>query len=123
MCVPFRGADTPSERSEFSHPDSTIAMTCLAYYYDELQEDELRAAFSTLFRQGRSARIERYKGWLELSKESIDAGNSQFLESVDVLEKIDLCNKGQLEKLTQYFARNTRAMDFWLNTCVFPVEM
>ena len=32
LAVPFRACDTPSERSEFEHPEMAIVLTCIAYY-------------------------------------------------------------------------------------------
>jgi hypothetical protein len=30
--VPFRGCDTPSERTEFGHSEIALTFTCLSYY-------------------------------------------------------------------------------------------
>ncbi|KAL8381990.1 hypothetical protein RB595_005988 [Gaeumannomyces hyphopodioides] len=40
LAVPFRAKDSPSPRSEFSHPDVAIILTCLSYYYGGLCSDE-----------------------------------------------------------------------------------
>jgi hypothetical protein len=32
--VPFRAAQTPSERAEFAHPDVALLLTALSYFRD-----------------------------------------------------------------------------------------
>ena len=44
LAVPFRAADTPSDRSEYKQPDVAVVLTHLAYYRDGLTVAELKAA-------------------------------------------------------------------------------
>ncbi len=39
LAVPYRAKDMPSARSEFSHPDVVIVLTCLSYYYGGLSHE------------------------------------------------------------------------------------
>lgn len=48
LAVPFRAKDQPTPRSEFSHPDLTIVLTSLSYYYYGLNDAQLRLTFETL---------------------------------------------------------------------------
>jgi len=48
LAVPFRAKDMPSPRSEFSHPDVVIVLTCLSYYYRGLADDELFTSLELL---------------------------------------------------------------------------
>lgn len=48
LAVPYRAKDSPTPRSEFSHPDVVIALTCNSYYYQGLTDDELFLAFHHL---------------------------------------------------------------------------
>ena len=48
LAVPFRAKDQPTPRSEFSHPDLTIILTSLSYYYYGLNDAQLRLTFETL---------------------------------------------------------------------------
>ncbi|PHH79060.1 hypothetical protein CDD80_5691 [Ophiocordyceps camponoti-rufipedis] len=41
LAVPFRAKDNPTPRSEFSHPDVVIVLTCLSYYYSGLTDEDL----------------------------------------------------------------------------------
>lgn len=45
LCVPYRVKDNPALRSEFSHPDVVIVLTCLNNYYSGLSDDELVRIF------------------------------------------------------------------------------
>lgn len=48
LAVPYRAKDNPATRAEFSHPDATIVLTCLSYYYGGLSEEQLHSAFGEL---------------------------------------------------------------------------
>lgn len=48
LAVPYRAKDSPTPRSEFSHPDVVIALTYNSYYYQGLTDDELFLAFEHL---------------------------------------------------------------------------
>lgn len=61
LAVPYRAKDSPTPRSEFSHPDVVIVLTCLSYYYGGLTNDELFLAFNHLLRSDQ-ADIE-YHAW------------------------------------------------------------
>ena len=123
IAIPFRGADSPSERSEFAHPDVAICATILAYYEDGLNKCELGEAIQMLFTCGLTAQKKIYEQWLELSSIRMRTENIKVLDSLDKVEKIDLSNAQQQQCLLRYFSRNRRTINFWLNNCVFPVEM
>lgn len=63
LAVPFRAKDNPTPRSEFSHPDVVIALTCLSYYYKGLQDEELFEALELLIRSD-NPDLE-YRAWVE----------------------------------------------------------
>lgn len=74
LAVPFRAADTPSERSEFKQPDVALMLTHLAYYYDGLSLKELEQALKVLMGLGRNAQRSFYDDWLRLSKDKMEQG-------------------------------------------------
>jgi hypothetical protein len=74
LAVPFRAADTPSERTEYAQPEVALVLTFLSYYYDGLTRDELRAALEQLMGMGLNAQEEIYNDWLQLSQQSITEG-------------------------------------------------
>ena len=96
MAVPYRAADTPSERSQFGHPDVAIICTILAYYDDGLTEEQVRHIFETLLEpaRGLSAQREIYSHWYPLSKHSM---TEEERVSLDMVDKVDLSNDVQRE--------------------------
>ncbi|KAK6438570.1 hypothetical protein LTR95_005222 [Oleoguttula sp. CCFEE 5521] len=48
LAVPYRAKDSPTPRSEFSHPDVIIILTSLCYYYQGLEDDDMFDALSHL---------------------------------------------------------------------------
>lgn len=48
LAVPYHAKDSPAARAEFSHPDVTIILTCLSYYYGGLSDQQIYASFNAL---------------------------------------------------------------------------
>ncbi|KAI0818346.1 hypothetical protein GGR55DRAFT_694556 [Xylaria sp. FL0064] len=63
LAVPYRAKGNPTPRSEFSHPDVVIALTCLTYYYGGLGNDDLFIALGHLV-ESDQATIE-YDAWIK----------------------------------------------------------
>jgi hypothetical protein len=59
LAVPYRAMDSPSPRSEFSHPDVVILLTSLSYYYGGLSDDDIFQASITCASQTRLIRSTR----------------------------------------------------------------
>jgi hypothetical protein len=75
LAVPFRAADTPSERSEFAQPDIALLLTTLSYYHTGLTQDEMTEAVNfLLYRLGPSAQESHYQEWYQLAEAGMDAG-------------------------------------------------
>lgn len=55
LAVPYRAKDLPTQRSEFSHPDVVITLTCNCYYYGGLSNDDLFLSFDHLLRSNQAA--------------------------------------------------------------------
>lgn len=119
LAVPFRGKDTPSERSEFGHPDMALVLTHLSYYEDGLSEDDVRKAFVKLLAGGPNERKDLYNIWLMRSKTRMPEAVFEHLSNVD---KIDTSNEEQVKELSVYFSKNMETINFWLTQCVFPSE-
>lgn len=64
LAVPFRAADLPSERSEFSQPDVALLYTHIAYYGDGLSRAEFKEAVLMLLGRGPSEQAFHYNRWL-----------------------------------------------------------
>lgn len=48
LAVPYRAKDSPTPRSEFSHPDVVIILTCNCYYYQGLNDEDMFLTFDHL---------------------------------------------------------------------------
>ncbi|KAK4155980.1 hypothetical protein C8A00DRAFT_41452 [Chaetomidium leptoderma] len=97
LAVPYRAKDSPAPRSEFSHPDAVIILTCLSYYYKGLSDDELPAAAAA---------------WTQLPP------SARHFSGVNLKDNI-LCEQTIFPAL-----RFTKpAVDFYLANVVFPKEM
>ncbi|KAL7928418.1 hypothetical protein V8C35DRAFT_332985 [Trichoderma chlorosporum] len=56
-----QGRDSPTTKSEFSHPDVVIELTQLTYYYGGLSDDDLFAVFDHLLRADQAEA--QYQDW------------------------------------------------------------
>ena len=119
LAVPYKASNTPSERSEFGHPDCAILLTLLSYFYDGLTREELRQAFEVLLACDESVQRGYYDTWFELSKRVIPAEERATVEAASM---IDLSNEQQFDVLYDIFHMNFETIAFWVCHCVFPTE-
>ena len=116
MAVPFRGKDTPMERSDFGHPDVAIVFSHLSYYYSGLEEKQLKEAIELLKRLPQ--RDAEYQSWINLNTEEEIIKNEITTDS----NAINLGDMMEMKKLAKFFQFNTAVINFWLNKFVFPKE-
>ncbi|KAF8824093.1 hypothetical protein HHX47_DHR9000559 [Lentinula edodes] len=110
LAVPYRAKDVPSLNAEFGHPDIALLLTCLSYYYQGLNKDQLLTAFQLLLTSDNIAA--EYETWIiglnlpaELRQET----------------GINLEDPTQLtEILLPLFYQAKRVIDFYLSSIVFP---
>ena len=113
LAVPYRAKDVPAARAEFGHPDLTIVLTCLSYYYGGLSEEQLRISFEILLEQDDPS--SDYAVWLE------DYASGSFPDRFRNLSAINIRSSEQWEQyLVPLFSRNHGAIDFYLSSVVFP---
>ena len=114
LVVPYRGRDNPTPRSEFSHPDVVVLLTCLSYYYGGLSDEDIFTAFEHLI-ESDQADIE-YQLWIQ------DASNLptgfRSLQGVNLEDKL-ACSAD----LFPILHRSKALIDYWLSHLVFPKEM
>ncbi|KAH7346369.1 hypothetical protein BKA65DRAFT_537048 [Rhexocercosporidium sp. MPI-PUGE-AT-0058] len=114
LAVPYHAKDSPSARSEFSHPDTAIALTCLSYYYGGLTDSQIYASFEELFLSDQSQ--EEYMRWLQNSED--------FPKRFKRLAGVNLRDKRQCtEDLFPWLRYSKRLIDYYLEHLVFPKEM
>ena len=114
LAVPYRAKDDPATRAEFSHPDATIVLTCLSYYYSGLSIAQLTTAIEKLklCDQGQ----EEYDRWVRDAPKL----SPQFHQLAGInLEDKPQCAATVFPAL--HLAKG--AIDFYLSQIVFPREM
>jgi hypothetical protein len=114
LAVPYRAKDNPTARSEFSHPDVVVVLTCLSYYYGGLSDDDLFLAFDHLIKSDQ-ANIE-YQEWVK------DAPNLptsfQRLVGVNMKDRFQAVNQ-----VFPHLCLAKNVVDYFLAHIVFPKEM
>jgi hypothetical protein len=112
LAVPYHAKDQPSPRSEFSHPDIIIFLTCLTYYYRGLTNDELDISFENLDRKDQV----EFDLWVK-DAQGFDSNFKQ-------LSAINLKDRKQcLEKVYPKLRYSKAAIDFYLSRIVFAKHM
>jgi len=115
LAVPYRAKDMPSPRSEFSHPDVVIVLTCLSYYYSGLSDEQLYTCFQLLHDDLDQAEQE-YGRWA--------AQAPDLPPSFQHFSSINIEDKPQCETIVFPALRHARpVVDFFLAYVVFPKEM
>ena len=115
LAVPYRAKDVPAPRAEFGHPDITIVLTCLSYYYGGLTEEQLRASFEILQEQDEPSM--EYANWLR------DYDPESVPKCIRDLRNVNIKSSEQWDTyIFPLFARNQGAVDLYLSRVVFPKE-
>ena len=114
LAVPYRAKDSPAARAEFSHPDATIILTCLSYYYHGLSDAQLHVAFEKLLLSDHAQ--EEYEVWVRDAPELPSAFRQ--------LSGINLSDVGHCSHTVFRYLRFAKGLiDFYLSHVVFPKEM
>jgi hypothetical protein len=113
LAVPYRAKDNPTARSEFSHPDVLIALTCLKYYYRGLSDSEFRLAFNLLERNDQAE--DEYLHWTR----AVPSLPLPFRK----LAGINLHDPEAFSTIFRHLRVVKNVIDFYLAKIVFPREM
>jgi hypothetical protein len=114
LAVPYRAKDIPSPRSEFSHPDVVIVLSCLSYYYRGLSHTELYTCLELLNISDQAD--EEYGRWA--------AACPKLPPSFRHFSSINLKDRAQCEGMVFPHIRYAKPVaDFYLTRVVFPREM
>ena len=117
LAVPYRAKDMPSTNTQFGHPDLTIILTCLSYYYAGLTKKQLGVCFQVLLDQDDPTA--EYALWI---KEYEYDGDS-VPELPQELKDINLKSSERWDNVMfPLFSRNQATIDFYLSRVVFPKE-
>ncbi|KAI6353477.1 hypothetical protein MCOR32_010878 [Pyricularia oryzae] len=111
LAVPYRAKDSPSPRSEFSHPKVVLFLTNLSYYYGGLNNEDLFVTFGQLLKSDQPD--QEYNAWIA------DAPNLD--SSFHHLEGVNIKDKPQCVQLLSPKLRYAKAVvDYFLGHVVFP---
>ncbi|KAI6611586.1 hypothetical protein MCOR07_010215 [Pyricularia oryzae] len=111
LAVPYRAKDSPSPRSEFSHPKVVLFLTSLSYYYGGLSDEDLFVTFGQLLKSDQPD--QEYNAWIA------DAPNLD--SSFHHLEGVNIKDKPQCVQLLSPKLRYAKAVvDYFLGHVVFP---
>jgi hypothetical protein len=111
LAVPYRAKDSPSSRAEFGHTDVAIALTCLTYYYNGLEEAQLELSFEQLFKTDNPSLT--YDEWTKHCPSTLPK-----------LHELNLDDPVQWRRNIFPTLRSCKAtIDFFLATIVFPKHM
>ncbi|KAI8962385.1 hypothetical protein F5Y11DRAFT_322850 [Daldinia sp. FL1419] len=113
LAVPYRAKDSPSPRSEFSHPDVVIILTSLSYYYGGLDYEDLLQTFRHLLDSDQAD--QEFGIWVK------DAEN--LPDSLRTLIGINLEDVECIQSLFESFQYAKSVIDYFLAHIVFPKEM
>lgn len=114
LAVPYRSKDSPSPRSEFSHPDVIITLTSLTYYYGGLGDQDLFDTFAHLEKSDQ-ADVE-YSEWVRWARDLPEA--FRYLNGVNIKD-VHQCTT-EIFPLIRF---SKGAIDYFLSHIVFPRAM
>ncbi|EME83378.1 uncharacterized protein MYCFIDRAFT_203611 [Pseudocercospora fijiensis CIRAD86] len=113
MAAPYVAKDSPTPRSEFSHPDATIVLTSLSYYYGGLKDEDLFTAFSRLMTTDQSE--SEYRLWIR---------DVHIPAEFQDLSRVNLKDREQcITSIFPTLRYSKAAIDYFLSHIVFKKEM
>ncbi|KAI1458353.1 hypothetical protein F4805DRAFT_456984 [Annulohypoxylon moriforme] len=110
IAVPFEAKGTPSEQSEFGHPDVAILFTCLSFYYTGLPLQDLRRSIKQVLQ---SDDPDLQYGWWT-------SGCKTLPESLQHWRAINVEDAGQMDDMWQHLRYNRTVINYYMNNFVFP---
>lgn len=111
MAVPFEAKGVPSESSEFGHPDVSIILTTLSFYYAGLTPSQFRQSLSSVLKADDAASA--YDRWIH-GCDTLPAG----LRHWNVINSDD---DGQVDELYAHLRLDRNVLNSYLNSSVFPL--
>ncbi|KAK1980119.1 hypothetical protein LZ30DRAFT_595422 [Colletotrichum cereale] len=114
LAVPYRAKDSPSARSEFSHPEVIITLTSLSYYYRGLKDSEMFLSFHHLVRSDQADM--EYGFWVADSDRLPHAFHQLF--GVNLEDRLQC-----IEQVFPCLRYSKAVVDYFLEHIVFPKEL
>lgn len=115
LAVPYKAKDSPSPRSEFSHPDVVILLTLLSYYYGGLADNELFDSFTHLLKSDQATI--HYDEWVRTASCDLPIAFRQ-LSGVSINDRLTC-----IEQVFPHLRYSRAAINYYLTFLVFPKSM
>ncbi|KAJ8061235.1 hypothetical protein OCU04_010307 [Sclerotinia nivalis] len=112
IAVPFHGKGVPSDQAEWGHPDVAILLTCLAFYYDGLNNKQLHQSLEHVLKSDDPASI--YDQW--------SMSCPMLPDTLRDWNSINLEDEQQMLELWSYFNLSPIIVDYYCNNFVFPAH-
>ena len=110
IAVPFRSKGIPSDQAEFGHPDVSILLTCLSFYYAGLTFPQFQQTLRQLLKSDEP--IREYESWMQCVP--------RFPEALSSWSSINVEDEAQCAQLWAHFSRQMTVINYFLNHFVFP---
>ncbi|KAL3483630.1 hypothetical protein BJX62DRAFT_249297 [Aspergillus germanicus] len=114
LAIPYKAKDNPTPRSEFSHPDIVIVLTCLSYYYGGLGDQALFDSLELLVRSDNAD--SEYQSWVKSCPTLPDA--FKHLQGINTKDRTQC-----VSSVFPYLRYSKAAIDYYLHHLVFPQEV
>jgi len=110
IAVPFRSKGIPSDQAEFGHPDVSIILTCLSFYYSGLTLPQFKQTLNQLLKSDEPA--QEFESWMHDVR--------SFPDSLRSWNSINIEDDSQCNQLWVLLCQQIRVINFFLNRFVFP---
>jgi len=110
IAVPFRSKGIPSNQAEFGHPDVSIILTCLSFYYSGLTAPQFRQNLNQLLKLDEPAA--EFGSWIR--------GVPAFPDSLRSWSALNTDDETQCTQLWTLLREQMAVINHFLNYFVFP---
>ena len=110
IAVPYHSKGIPSDQAEFGHPDVSILLTCLSFYYSGLTLPQFQQALTQLLKSDEPVR--EFESWIQ--------GVPNFPDSLRLWSSINVEDEAQCMHIWSFLNRQMTVINFFLNHAVFP---
>jgi hypothetical protein len=114
LAVPFKAKGVPSDSAMFGHPEVSLVLTCLSYYYEGLSQDQVRECVLLLTKEdGPGAEYDRW---------TMQCRNT-LLPGLDSFTGVNLDDAHGFERdLYPHLQYSKNTINFYFSRVVFPRE-
>ncbi|KAH7121751.1 hypothetical protein B0J13DRAFT_599348 [Dactylonectria estremocensis] len=110
IAVPFEAKGVPSQTAEYGHPDTTLVLTCLAFYQTGLSKTHIMQSLNHIIRADDPAT--QYEQWVQGCKTLPARARHVTLLSTD--------DEAQMEELWKCLRFDRHVLNHYMNNFVFP---